>query len=347
MARPVAWDRQIGRRLRLRDLFVFLTVVECGSMGKAGAKLGVSTPSVSEVIAALEHALGARLLDRSPQGVATTPYGDVLLVRARAAFDELRQGIRDIEFIGDAQAGELRIGCPESITAGFLLPILQRLTAAYPRVRYHVRQVEQPTVDYPELHERKVDLVLARWGNDPRKDEISSDLAVEILFDDPFFLVVSRTSKWARRRKIELADLVDAPFIIPGADAWGGALVAEAFRQRGLAPPNAVISTLSIPLRNELIGNGRFITLLTRSVVRTFGERYGLKVLPIELPAHRSPIGIVMLKNRTLGPVVKLFIACARDVAVSIAGEPASDRDLTRSPARSPSARRARRPAPG
>jgi DNA-binding transcriptional LysR family regulator len=114
-----------------------------------------------------------------------------------------------------------------------------------------------------------------------------------------------------------------------------------------LAPPNAVISTLSIPLRNELIGNGRFITLLTRSVVRTFGERYGLKVLPIELPAHRSPIGIVMLKNRTLGPVVKLFIACARDVAVSIAGEPASDRDLTRSPARSPSARRARRPAPG
>jgi molybdenum-dependent DNA-binding transcriptional regulator ModE len=54
MARPIAWDQQIGRRVRLRDLFVFLTVAECGSMGKAGAKLGVSTPSISEVIAALE-----------------------------------------------------------------------------------------------------------------------------------------------------------------------------------------------------------------------------------------------------------------------------------------------------
>jgi DNA-binding transcriptional LysR family regulator len=324
MARPIAWDHQIGRRLRLRDLFVFLTVTECGSMGKAGAKLGVSTPSISEVIAGLEHALGARLLDRSPQGVVMTPYGEALLVRARAAFDELRQGIRDIEFIGDAQAGELRIGCPESITAGFLLPILQRLTTAYPRVRYHVRQVQQPTVDYPELHERKVDLVLARWGNDPRKDEINSDLAVEILFNDPFFLVVSKKSKWARRRKVELADLVDTPFVIPSVDAWGGALVAEAFRQRGLPPPNAVISTLSIPLRNELIGNGRFITLLTRSVVRTFGERYSLKVLPIELPAHRSPIGIVSLRNRTLGPVVQLFIECARDVARSMAGQASS-----------------------
>jgi DNA-binding transcriptional LysR family regulator len=332
--------------LRLRDLFVFLTVAECGSMGKAGAKLGVSTPSISEVIAGLEHALGARLLDRSPQGVVATPYGEALLVRARAAFDELRQGMRDIEFIGDAQAGELRIGCPESITAGFLLPILERLTAAYPRVRYHVRQVQQPTVDYPELHERKVDLVLARWGDDPRKDEINSDLAVEILFNDPFLLVVSASSKWARRRKVDLAELVDEPFIIPAADAWGGALFAEAFRQQGLAPPNAAISTLSIPLRNEFIGSGRFITLLTRSVVRTFGERYRLKMLPIQLPAHRSPVGIVRLKNRTLGPVVNLFIDCARDVAASIAGEPRSKLDLTRSRARLSHDRAARPRAP-
>ena len=60
MAGLVQWEQQIGRRVRLRDLFVFFTVVEYGSMAKAGAKLGVSTPSVSEVIADLEHALGVR-----------------------------------------------------------------------------------------------------------------------------------------------------------------------------------------------------------------------------------------------------------------------------------------------
>jgi DNA-binding transcriptional LysR family regulator len=318
MAKQIAWDQQIGRRLRLRDLFVFLTVADHGSMGKAGAKLGVSTPSVSEVIAGLEHALGARLLDRSPKGVVPTPYGEALLVRARAAFDELRQGVKDIEFIGDAQAGELRIGCPESITAGFLLPILRRLTALYPRVRYQVRQVQQPTVEYPELRDREVDLVLARWGSDPRSSDIGNELDVEILFDDPFVLVVGETSKWARRRRIDLADLVGEPFIIPPAEAWGGALVVDAFKRRGLPAPSAVISTLSIPLRNELVGSGDFITLLTTSVVRTFGKRYALKVLPVGLPEHRSPIGIVMLKNRTLGPVVKLFVQCAREVAKSI-----------------------------
>src|SRR5262245_63524812 len=113
MARLVQWEQQIGRRLRLRDLFVYFTVVEYGSMAKAAAKLGVTTPSISEVIAGLEHALGVRLLDRTPKGVVPTPSGEALLARGRAAFDELRQGIRDIEYIADPHAGEVRIGCPE------------------------------------------------------------------------------------------------------------------------------------------------------------------------------------------------------------------------------------------
>lgn len=321
MPRSIQWEEQIGRRVKLRDLFVFFTVVDSGSMAKAGAKLGVSTPSVSAVIAGLEHVLGVRLLDRSPQGVVMTAYGEALQARARAAFDELRQGIREIEFIGDPHAGELRIGSPESITAGLLLPILQKLSSAFPRIRYQVQQVQQPTVEYPELHERKVDIVLARWGDDPTNVDSDPELEQEVLLDDPFFLVASRASSWARRRKIDLGDLVDAPLIIPPGDAWGGALVTEAFKRRGLKPPNVIVSTLSITLRNELVSTGRFVTLLTASVVHTFGKRYALKVLPVELPHHRSPVGIVTLKNRTLTPVVRLFAQYARDVAKAVATE--------------------------
>src|SRR4029453_9019601 len=133
MPRLDLWERQIGRRLKLRDLSVFFTVVEFGSMAKAAAKLGVSTPSISEAIAGLEHAIGVRLLDRTPKGITTTPYGEALLSRGRAAFDELRQGVRDIEYIADPGVGELRIGCPESIAAGFLLPVMERATRDYPR----------------------------------------------------------------------------------------------------------------------------------------------------------------------------------------------------------------------
>ena len=70
---------------------------------------GISQPAVSKVIADLEHALGVRLFDRSSQGVEPTVFGAALLKRGTAAFDELKQGIRDIEFLADPGAGEVRI----------------------------------------------------------------------------------------------------------------------------------------------------------------------------------------------------------------------------------------------
>ena len=188
-------SERIGRRIKLQDLHVLMTVVQAGSMGKAAALLNTGQSAISRSIADLEHALGVRLLDRSSKGVVVTPYGEALLVRGRAAFDELRQGIKDIEFIADPLAGELRIGCPESIAAGFLLPVLERLTSEYPRINFDVQQVQQPTVEVAELHERKVDLVLARLENNLVRDDVSEDLNVEVLFNDQLVVVVGRHSQ--------------------------------------------------------------------------------------------------------------------------------------------------------
>lgn len=316
MVRLVQWERQIGRRLRLRDLFVFFTVVEYGSMAKAGVKLGVSTPSVSEVIANLEHALGVRLLDRMPKGVVTTPYGEALLARGRAAFDELRQGVRDIEFIADPDAGELRIGCPESIAAGFLVPVLERFSQAHPRVRFHVVPVFQPTVEFPELLERKIDLVFARLANKPLEGRLTEELNAEVLFRDRYAVVVGEKSKWARRRRIELADLVDEPWIMTPLDALGDSFVAKAFITRGLKLPALVITTFSIHLRNNLVGNGKFVTALPASVLRIYRKRHSLKELPLELSVQ-PPVAVVTLRNRTIGPAAQSFLQCAREVAMA------------------------------
>src|SRR5215469_7431728 len=107
MPKPIPESR-ISRRLRFRDLEVFFSVVQCGSMAKAANVLGVTQPAVSEVVAGLEHAFGVRLFDRTSQGVEPTIYGRALLKRGVAAFDELKQGIRDIEFLADPTKGEVR-----------------------------------------------------------------------------------------------------------------------------------------------------------------------------------------------------------------------------------------------
>src|ERR1700745_3176565 len=99
MASSIHWEKNIGRRLQLRDLQVLFTVADRGSMAKAAAELGVTQPSVSAVIANLESSLGAQLFERSSRGVELTRVGKAFLTRGRAAFDELRQGVRDVEFL--------------------------------------------------------------------------------------------------------------------------------------------------------------------------------------------------------------------------------------------------------
>ena len=163
MAQRIDWDRQLGRRLRLRDLHVLMTIARLGSMAKAAAELGVSQPAVSEVVADVESALGVRLFDRTPQGVQPTPYGTALLKRAVSAFDELRQGIRDIEFLTDASSGEIRVGCPESVAAAFLQPIIHQFEKDYPRVMLDIDTVNTLTFA-PRLRDRTLDLALARAG---------------------------------------------------------------------------------------------------------------------------------------------------------------------------------------
>ena len=306
MPRKIDWESQIGRRLRLRDLHVFFTVVQRGSMAKAAAQLGVSQPAVSEVIADLEHALGVRLLDRNSQGVEPTMYGRALLKRGTVVFDELKQSIRDIEFLADPTSGEVRIGCAESLAAGLLPPVIQRFSAQYPRVVLHINQMITPTLDLPELQARNLDVVLARLGR-PLANE-GEDLNIETIFHDDLVIAAGMQSRWARRQKIDLAELVDEPWILTPAHSWNDTVLAEAFRVRGLPIPKAALTTFSVHLRASLLTMGPFLTTFPGSVLRVNAVRFSLKVLPIDLPAQPWPVAVVTLKNRTLSPVVQLFI---------------------------------------
>jgi DNA-binding transcriptional LysR family regulator len=130
------WDARIGRRVRLRDLHVLLTVVQRGSMAKAAQHLSITQPAVSKSIADLEHALGVRLLDRGPQGVEPTPYGKALVRRGLTVFDELRQGIGEIESMAEPRVGQVRVGCPETLAATLLPPVVERLSKQHPGITF-------------------------------------------------------------------------------------------------------------------------------------------------------------------------------------------------------------------
>jgi DNA-binding transcriptional LysR family regulator len=75
------------------------------------------------------------------------------------------------------------------------------------------------------------------------------------------------------------------------------------------------LKTLSVHLRTNLLSGGHFITAFPNSVADFYARRFGLKVLPVDLPAHPWPVVVLTVKHRTLSPVVTAFIDCARTVA--------------------------------
>ena len=317
MARRIDWESQIGRRLKLRDLHVFYTAVQRGSMAKAARHLGVSQPAVSEIIADLENALGVQLLDRGPQGVEPTKYGDALIKRSTAVFDELKQSVRDIEFLADPTVGELRIGCTESISAATLPLIIDRFSKQYPGVVLDVEDIDFRSF-LPKLRDRTFDLVLTRRGLPDADREPVHDLNIEILFDDELVVAAGMHTRWARRRKIDLAELVDERWILSAPGTWNYGVLAEAFRARGLDMPSLSVKTLSVHLRTNLLATGQFVTAFPRSVLHLYADRFLLKALPLDLPVRPWPVRLLTLKDRTLSPLVERFIECSRDVAKSI-----------------------------
>ena len=246
-------------------------------------------------------------------GVEPTAFGRALLARVQAAFDELRHGVKDIEFLSEPAAGEVKIGCPESIAAGFLPAVIDLLSQRYPRVSLVVASVDTPTLNFSDLRERKLDLVLARLAT-PDPKNLPADYTAEILFDDRFYIAVGENSPWARRRKIDIGELTDEPWIV-APDSPGTSWVAEAFRTHAAKFPRRCVTTYSAHIRNNLLATGRFVGTMPESTFDLAARRFGLKALPIKLPIPRWPVAVVTLRNRTLSPVVDLFLDCARAVA--------------------------------
>jgi DNA-binding transcriptional LysR family regulator len=169
-------------------------------------------------------------------------------------------------------------------------------------------------LQFHELRERKVELVIGRL---PRPF-LEEDLKAETLFDEPFVAYASSQSRWARRGRIDLAELLDEPWVLPPYDSVPGALIADIFRAHKLEPPRASTITLSVHLTAALVASGRFVGLLPQSVLHFSAQRLPLKALPVELADQRIVSAIITVRKRTMSPLADRFIKVAHEMASSI-----------------------------
>lgn len=302
----ISWmdaGERIGRRLKLSDLRLFMTVVETGSMGRAAQRLNTSQPNVSRAIADLEHAMGVPLLERHHHGVAITRHGRALLDCGIAVFDELGQGLKNIASLSDPAAGEVCLGSPSPIAATFVSAVIDRLSQRHPRMVFDLTVAESQPL-FRQLRERRLDLLVARRLGALADQQMN----FEVLYRDYYVVVAGVKSPWARRRRMALAELVKEAWVLPPPDSVIGTAAREIFRAGGVDFPSVRVMAVPQETRASLVQTGRFISIFPTSAVWFFARRAEFKVLPIELLAAPDPVAIVTIKSRRLSPAAQRFV---------------------------------------
>jgi DNA-binding transcriptional LysR family regulator len=205
----------------------------------------------------------------------------------------------------------VRVGSIIPLAASFVSAVVDRLSRCHPRIVFHIEAAHMEPL-HRELGERNLDLLIA-----PRLEMVADEqFDFEVLYEQTFAVVAGNRSRWAMQRRIELATLMNEPWTLPPPERALGPIYQKVFRTSGLDYPSATVVTASPEVRLNLLATGRYLSIFPATYST---RRLGIKVLPVHLRAAPVPVGIVTLKNRTLSPVVQVFLKHARDIAKNVA----------------------------
>jgi DNA-binding transcriptional LysR family regulator len=259
--------------LDLRLVRYFTVVAEYRHFGRAAEALRVAQPSLSRQIRHLEQQLGARLLDRTPQGSRLTEAGEVFLPLARTLLRSADQ----------AAARTRAAARPSRITIGYTVGLI-----VTPAVRQMRR--EHPDADVQTLHldwnepreallDHRVDAVVTRLP-------IRTDgLHVTVLYDEPRVLLVPLDHRLAGKESVTLDDIASEPVPRFPDPAWNAYWRIDPRPDGSPAPDGPLVEAIAD--KNELIAAGQAVAVIPAGVA-TGSPRPDLTTIPLDgvEPSH-------------------------------------------------------------
>ncbi|MFD5346644.1 LysR family transcriptional regulator [Streptomyces anulatus] len=190
------------------QLHAFVVLAEELHFGHAAARLGIAQPPLSQQIRRLEDKVGHALFNREPGRVTLTPAGRELLPAARRSLTGIADGLAAARAIGSGQAGHLRIGFAASLALTVLPGLLRTFRQRFPGVRLDIREMATAP-QIAALHDRAIDIGLLR---EPPADE--SEVSFRTVLSESFVAVLPATHPLAGQRVVQLAQLMDSPFVL-------------------------------------------------------------------------------------------------------------------------------------
>jgi DNA-binding transcriptional LysR family regulator len=230
------------RRLRLRHLELLVALADAGTMRAAAGRLNLSQPALSKMLGEIESGFGARLFERSPQGLLANALGEAAVYRARVVLGELARGKDEVDALRTGASGVLRVGTL-SVTATVpqaVVHLRRRVPGALVQIREgRVRDLVRKLLD------GELDCVFGAITPELLTSDLLSLLRPEVLLEDELCVLCGAAHPLARKRRLRWADLHGAAWVAPPKDTLVRQAYMTAFLNEGLQPPEPAVEVVS------------------------------------------------------------------------------------------------------
>lgn len=293
MASPVA--PLPSTRIKTRQLLLLAHLDRERSVLRAADAVGMSQPAASKLLRELEDSLGVTLFERHARGVEPTPYGEVVLRRARSVLSEIHRAQEEVEAMKRGEHYRVSIGCVMSPGADLLPLALTMLEQRHPKMVVSVDiDTSRPLV--AKLLEGRLDIVIGRVLD----SESAVGVHFEVLSDEPHSLFTREGHPLLKRRRLRIEDLIDQTWVLPPPDSILRERITTMFLRRGLPLPSRIIETSSLPVITNLLRCSDMIVALPHKVMRPYCDAGMLRQLPIESNVRMDPFGLIIRRGHTL-----------------------------------------------
>lgn len=310
-------DRVMSRKFRFRHMELIADVHDCRSILKASRRMNLTQPAVTKAVKEMEATLNFSLFERTSRGLTPTVYGEILARHAKIVRAQLRHAAEELENFRVGYSGHVSVGTLLAASAQLLPEAVSFLKRERPGVAI---TVIDGTFDMllPQLIVGDLDMVLGRLPEVQQND----GLVFEEFYKEPTCLVIRHGHPLARRRRLELGELVNQPWLLPLPGTMLRRQVDKAFLDAHLPLPTNVIESMSVLTNRVILRSSDCVGVMPYHVALDDVRHGLLNILPVTLRGIEGHVGAILRAPGDLPPAAAALMNRLREIGHAVSEAP-------------------------